>query len=63
MELNYEKFQTVIDDLESRGANVNVVAYINEGRRWDFEREIDYTIKAHFPIGWESRVWEIVAIQ
>ena len=60
MELNYEKFQKVIDDLESRGATVSVAAYVNtKDRRWDKEREIDYTIEVRWPSG---RAWEIIAI-
>ena len=61
MKLNYEKFQKVIDDLESHGFKVDVIAYVNmAGRRWDFELEIEYTIKAQHPNG---RTWEIIAIQ
>jgi hypothetical protein len=61
MKLNYESFQQIIDDLESRGAAVNVLAYVNpKSRLWDFERPIDYTIQAHFPSG---KVWEIVEIK
>jgi len=54
MQLDYEKFQPVIDDLESRGAAVTILADVSEGRR-----EIDYTIEACF----NPRTWEIVEIQ
>jgi hypothetical protein len=57
----FERFQIVIEDLEKRGCTVKVLAYVNtKDRRWDTEREIDYTIEAHFPSG---KVWEIIEIQ
>ena len=42
MELRPTQFQPVIDDLESRGAAITILAYV--------QREIDYTILAE----WES---------
>ena len=60
MELNYGKFQRVIDDLEGRGATVHVLAYVNtKARPWADERLVEYTSEASFPSG---RAWEIVRI-
>ena len=60
MPLLYGGFQHVIGDLESHGATVTVLANVKEGRLWDDEEEIDYTIEARWPSG---RAWEITEIQ
>ena len=54
MELRYNQFQKVIDDLEGKGATVRVLADVAE------DKETDYTIEAYFPNG---KVWEIIEIQ
>ena len=62
MRLDCDQFQQVIDDLEANKANVTVLANVREGRRWDFENEIDYTILAEWDTGREARRWEIIGI-
>jgi len=53
MQLNYGKFQKVIDDLENRGFDIMILANVDGG-------VVDYTIQASHPSG---RTWEIIEIQ
>lgn len=58
MELNYNQFQRVIDDLEKHGAEVEVRALVCP---WDYGYgDIDYRIFAQWDSG---RNWEIIEIR